>query len=436
MSEAKPTVTPAAEPVLAQIPAGAPGRAYWFGVSVVIWVLWFGLLSAISRWVVLRGSQPQPDASFALGVAVGFLAPLLFHPWLQTAVMRGLGAPARLQRCRGRWIAVAERPLPRRAAFLVLLLPQLALLLLGLAALALGWLGAPVFVATAIASSTSERGLAVRLGREPGCTHVHFRRDGVVLYGTGHAFRPVSPASLWLTSLVMGAGWMLVALVASRGLIDAVGNVAFALRSRRDVIPYSSQPEWYTLKSRHQIWVEGPRLRIEVQSVPPEARSVPESLRAASVRVADPDGMQTISDGHALISSPDGAFLLQRGSRGAVRLKAGPIRSGSIPSVPEVDPALLSGWRPGRVGAARIGRYQTEIYERDGWIEGQRSATRLWVSPDLPVPVRIEEKLPHEEREETLRSIRFDLPLPDRLFRLPAGTVVQDLHPSDRGSRE
>ena len=63
-----------------------------------------------------------------------------------------------------------------------------------------------------------------------------------------------------------------------------------------------------------------------------------------------------------------------------------------------------------------------------GWIDGQRSSTRLWVSPGLPVPVRIEEKLPHEAREETLRSIRFDLPLPERLFRLPAGAIVQDLH--------
>ena len=46
---------------------------------------------------------------------------------------------------------------------------------------------------------------------------------------------------------------------------------------------------------------------------------------------------------------------------------------------------------------------------------------------DIPAD-RIEEKLPHEERVETLRSTRFDLPLPDRLFRLPAGAIVQDRH--------
>jgi hypothetical protein len=93
--------------------------------------------------------------------------------------------------------------------------------------------------------------------------------------------------------------------------------------------------------------------------------------------------------------------------------------------MPAVDLASLYGWRPGRVGAARIGRYQTAVYERDG----RTTATRLWVTPGLPVPVRFEEKLPHEEREETVRSIRTDLPLPDRLFHLPAGAVIQDLHP-------
>jgi hypothetical protein len=117
------------------------------------------------------------------------------------------------------------------------------------------------------------------------------------------------------------------------------------------------------------------------------------------------------------------------GSRRVVRLSpARFLSTGGIPSLPNIDRALLSHWEPGRVGAARIGRYRTEIYESDGWIHGQRSSTRLWVSPGVPVPVRIEEKLPREEREETLRSIRFDLPLPARLFRLPAGATVQDRH--------
>src|SRR3989454_4801885 len=206
MSEPKTTAAPVTEPVLAQIPIDAPGRAYWFGVNGLIWVVWFGALEAISRRVGLPGSPPRPDALFILGGAMAFAAPPLLHPWLQAALMRRLGAPARLHRCRAHGIPAAQRPLPRRAALVVLMLPQLALVLLGLAAMALGWFWAPFFVATAVSSSTQERALAVRLRREPGCTSVHFRRDGVVLYGTGRDFRPIPAVSLWVTSLVTGAG--------------------------------------------------------------------------------------------------------------------------------------------------------------------------------------------------------------------------------------
>ena len=89
-------------------------------------------------------SEPPPPAAQNA-------APPLFHPWLQAALMRRLGAPARLHRCRAHWTPAAQRPLPRRAAIVVLLLPQLALVLLGLAAMALGWFWAPFFVATAVA---------------------------------------------------------------------------------------------------------------------------------------------------------------------------------------------------------------------------------------------------------------------------------------------
>jgi hypothetical protein len=438
MSEVEESAVPVTEPVLAQIPAGAPGRAYWFGVSVLIWALWVGLLSVLSKWIAPRGSPPEPDALFIFGGAVAFAAPLLLHPWLQAALLRRLGTTGRLQRRGGRWIAAGDRPLPRRAAIVVLLLPQLALALLGLAAMALGWFWAPFFIATSVASSTPERALAVRLRREPGCTHVQFRPDGVVLYGTGRDFRPVPAASLWVASLVMGAGWMLVVLVSGRGLIEVVANAAYELRNRHAIIPYRYQPRWLTLTSRHQVWVRGSWLRIEVTSVPPEARNFPEwpTLHAADVTVDVPVTgpetfeVDTVSDGHALISESGGIFLLQRGSRRVVRLSSAPLLlSGGIPSLPNIDSTILSRWRPGRVGAARIGRYRTQIYEQEGQLSDGPISTRLWISPDLPVPVRIEEKLPHEEREETLRSVRFDLPLPEHLFRLPAGAIVQDLHP-------
>jgi hypothetical protein len=447
MSEGKATDALVTEPVLAQIQDGAPGRAFWIGVGALIWVLWFGLLELLSRRIAPRSSSPQPGALFFLGAALAFAGPSLLQRWMQVVLMRRLGAPARLYRRRTRpWrsggfplaghVPAAERPLPRRAAIVVLLLPQLALVLVGLIALALGWFWAPFFVATAVSSSTRERALAMRLRREPGCTSVHFRRDGVVLYGTGRDFRPPAAVSLWVTSLVTSAGWMLAALLSGPGLIEAVANAALALRSQRAVIPYRYGPRWLTLRSRHQIWVAGPRLRIEVTSVPPEARNFPEwpTPRAADVWVTDPEsGMLTVSDGHALISGPQGLFLLRRGSREVVRLKAGPLQPsplepGAIRSLPDVDPARLAAWRPGRVGAARLGRYRTAIYETDTQSSTGHFSTRLWVSPDLPVPVRIEEKFPHEERDETLRSVRFDLPLPGPLFRLPAGAVVRDLN--------
>src|SRR5262249_38509669 len=147
--------------------------------------------------------------------------------------------------------------------------------------------------------------------------------------------------------------------------------------------------------------------------------------RAADVVVTDPEsGILTVSDGHALISGPNGTFLLQRGSREVACLKAGPLQPfplepGAIRSLPDGDRGRCAARRPGRVGAARIGRYRTEIYETDVQIPAGRFSTRVWVSPDLPVPIRIEEKFPHDERDETLRSVRFNLPLPDSLFRLP-----------------
>jgi hypothetical protein len=430
MSEAKGAPSPTA-PVLAQIPAGAPGRAYWFGIGVLIWVVWFGGLEALSRWLRPRGSPPSPDEALALGGAAAILAVILLHPLLQVAVMRRLGAPAPLQRRGVHWLPVTGRPLPRRAAIAVLLVPQFTLLLLGVAAVLLGWSWGPFFAATAIAFFTSDRALAHRLHREQGCTQVDFRREGVVLYGTGRAFRPGSPVALWIGTLLMSAGWMLVALISGRELTEAVANAALELRSRREVIPYHPQPQWLTLTARHQIWIDGPRLRVEVTAVPLDARNSAggPNRPAAEVRVPDPAGLETVSDGHALISGPDGTYLLHHGSRWVVRLSGGPVRVGGIPSVPAVDLAGLAGWRPGRVGAAWIGHYPAQIYERDGRIQGRLFSTRLWVTSGLPVPVRLEEKLPGEEREETLRSIRMELSLPDRLFRLPARAVIQDLHP-------
>jgi hypothetical protein len=433
MSEAKESAGPVTEPVLAQIPAGAPGLAYWLGVNGLIWVLWFGLLQALARWIAPPSGPPEPDALFILGGVVAFAAPPLLHPWLQAAMMRRLGTPARPQRRGALWIATGARPLPRRAALLVLRLPQLALALLGLGAMALGWFWAPFFAATVVSFATPERALAARLRREPGCTHVHFRRDGVVLYGTGRDFRPIPAVSLWVTSLVTGAGWMLVVLLSGGALIETVANAALELRSRSDNIPYQYQPQWLIRRSRHQIWVRGPWFRVEVTSNRPEARNYPERPKAPAADVvvtsAGTAERYTVSEGQALISGPDGTFLVQRSSLLAFRLSPKPLPSpaqGEIPSLPDI--ARLPG-KPGRIGAERIGRDRTEIYANKAWIGRQPISTRLWISPDLPVPVRIEQKLPYVEREETLRSVRFDLPLPDHLFRLPAGAVVQDLHP-------
>src|SRR5260370_27561061 len=124
--------------------------------------------------------------------------------------MRNCGASPRVLKRWGRQRICSEQPLRRRHALLCLLGPPAMLTLLGLGGMALNWPWAMVLIAFEWAASTADTSLALRLLREPGCTGLQFRPDGVVLYGTGRAPTRSAPARLWLSSLILAAGWLLL----------------------------------------------------------------------------------------------------------------------------------------------------------------------------------------------------------------------------------
>ena len=98
-----------------------------------------------------------------------------------------------------------------------------------------------------------------------------------------------------------------------------------------------------------------------------------------------------------------------------------------------MDRSVLSHWKPGKVGSEPVGRYRAHVYELDAASPpiARRDYFRIWVSDELPVPVKFRLRRGSVEREEVLRDARFHVAVPDSVFRLPAGTQIIESEASD-----
>ena len=196
-------------------------------------------------------------------------------------------------------------------------------------------------------------------------------------------------------------------------------------------------PKMRSQRSRHQIWFKGRMLRIDMTSQP--AGAPPARAASVSVGYLRSDGKPSkmiVSDGYSLIHNAQGTFLYRRGSGYADKLtsRAEPFldrRNGTLPSLPIIDRSLLSRWRPGKVGSEPVGHYFADIYETDD-VERQSKARRryfrIWVSHELPVPVKFHSKDGDVEREEVLKTVQLHVAVPDSVFQLPAGTKIRESH--------
>ncbi len=197
--------SPLTAPVLAQIPAGAPGRGYWIAIGFLVWLVSLSLLFSVYGWFTGDFLHPlNIPPQLRLAILAGLVAsplPLPLRYGLRKRLMGLFGAPARLQRRWGQWVISSERPLRRRQALLCLLAPPAMLTLLGAAGMALRWPWVMVLIAFDWAAAAADGALV----------QVEFRPDGVVLYGTSRTLPRPRPARLWLTSLVLGAAWVLLA---------------------------------------------------------------------------------------------------------------------------------------------------------------------------------------------------------------------------------
>ena len=141
-----------------------------------------------------------------------------------------------------------------------------------------------------------------------------------------------------------------------------------------------------------------------------------------------------------ILSGPSGTFVILPGGNGAMKMsgppstpKPGRVLLSPAPAIPGLmyPTAALVPRFAKRVGTETVGRYRAQLYESRGHTPAlngrppQETVVRYWVSPPLPVPVKIVTKAsPGTATVSVLRTAQFNTPVPDTLFRLPKGMKV------------
>jgi serine phosphatase RsbU (regulator of sigma subunit) len=353
-------LSPATAPVLAQIPTGAPGRGYWIAISFLVWLASFTLLlSLYAGWTggVVHALEVPPLRVVLLIALVAGPLPLYYR--LRRRLMAYFGAPARVVKRSGRWLVCSEQPLQRRHALLCLLGPPAMLTLLGLVGLALRWPWMAVPLSFGWAASTAEVSLALRILREPGCTGVHFRPDGVVLYGTSGAPARSAPARLWLTSLIVAAAWLLLVPFVFGGWDGWLPPLALLGISACVATAHVAGRRWQAAQEQHR------RLEQEAD----EARQMQRSLLPAAPPPAA--GVQLAALFQAAHEVSGDFYLFPSARPGVLRLVLGDVAGKGVPAaltaalavgllrgsaVAAVDPATLLHVTGQSLRAARRGR--------------------------------------------------------------------------------
>lgn len=118
------------------------------------------------------------------------------------------------------------------------------------------------------------------------------------------------------------------------------------------------------------------------------------------------------------IAGPDGAYTLLPGSRKATKDPAsGPVTN----PFGEIEFAKHHGRR---IGSEKLGNYECEIWEQitdlnqPGMPRG-RVTVRQWISPDVGMPVKVDQKMPGFRTIMRLRWVRVGAKIPDSLFQFP-----------------
>jgi hypothetical protein len=158
---------------------------------------------------------------------------------------------------------------------------------------------------------------------------------------------------------------------------------------------------------------------------------------------------ENVSNGSKVITlgGPNGTFVILPGRPDALKL-SGPLRqpTAGIPGLPVLDSAAIQRFAK-RVGTAKVGRYQADVYESTsvfqsvGGPKGQKTparqtiTTRYWITRDLPAPVKV--SVPSMRAGNgavvtVLKSARLNPSLPDSMFQLPKGMKVTTPPPPHR----
>jgi outer membrane lipoprotein-sorting protein len=129
-----------------------------------------------------------------------------------------------------------------------------------------------------------------------------------------------------------------------------------------------------------------------------------------------------------VIGGPDGVYLLVTGMKEAMKL---PAQAAAQLGPSSITPDLAKLRQQKKVGSEKVGRYQADIYEQHAEVQmpGQatkvKTTTRLWISRDVPVPVKTVSTVAGGYRTVSiLKSAKVNATIADTLFTLPKGTKV------------
>lgn len=175
-------------------------------------------------------------------------------------------------------------------------------------------------------------------------------------------------------------------------------------------------------------------LKVSTSDEPPRSIDQKIWLKGEKFRVemTHPQGKQITFGG------PKGVYLMMSGMKGAMKLPAEMAGQGN-PGRTLLGQVAKSRSQK-KVGAEKVGRYAAEIYETTGPSPipgaepGAVATTRVWVSKEVPIPVKVVTRMPpHFESVQTLHSVTLNRSIPETMFQLPKGTPVHETPPPSKG---
>jgi hypothetical protein len=202
----------------------------------------------------------------------------------------------------------------------------------------------------------------------------------------------MSPLLLWQRTAYLAAlpAVAAVALGCASGAKSGVVEYEMQMRIGSQRVPTFQQ----------KIWFKGEKFRSELST--PAGKQI---------HIGGPDGMVLHRPGSGRVTE-----IPVRRSSG----KGGRHRMRGIPGVPFSDVAeIRANWQ--KVGSERVAGHIADIYEpRFHRVQAtpgvQRFTNRVWVSRDLPIPVKTVSMGPNFESVTTLKSAQFGVPVSDSLF--------------------